>query len=542
VTAVVGVAPSTAFHERRAVLDAIAATLPVRFVPLDVARADDPLRDVAAVVSFGSRYFGSWRTPTLALASEGTRAAGAVHFASSTAVDHRLRERSLSSQWAPQHAFGDLRTGHEVLATVDRTAVWVREPGPVGRELVAGELPELARGEVLRDRIAPGNCLTLIALFQFLRSACSNDLWTPAGPRACIIFDDPNVRWGTYGYVDYAELIRDSRDHGYHLSFAHIPLDFRFFSRRAVQMFRAATDRVSLTIHGNNHTPTELGWQPAEEADKVVAQALRRTRRFERQTGLHVSRVMVPPHEVCSEPALQAMARLDFEGVALTQPFEWASGLNSSSPYATPNRTPAGFAPADITSFAMPMITRRGLNEHEEITIRAFLDLPVVLYGHEWDLREGPGVLHRAAAVVNQLPGVSWTDLSTLCRSNFVTRLVGTELHVRPYARRLRLAAPPTEVRSLVVHPLVENSEDRVSEYHARDGAPIRLSDRERSTLVLAEAETRVDIEIELMTKSHVDCDEVPAPPRHPRYILRRIATETRDRTHPFRDRVRKRR
>jgi hypothetical protein len=381
----------------------------------------------------------------------------------------------------------------------------------------------------------------MIALLQFLRSASRADLWAPpAGPHACIVFDDPNVRWKTYGYVDYAGLIRNSREHAYHLSFAHIPLDFRFFSRRVVRLFHSAPDQVSLTVHGNNHTPTELGWRSAREADKLVAQALRRTRRFEQRSGLRVSKVMVPPHEVCSEPVLRSMVRLGFEAVTLTRPFGWSSDVNSESPYASPTSRSAGFTPADVTAFGMPMITRRSLNSHEEITLRAFLDLPIVLYGHEWDLCEGPGVLQRAAEIVNRLPGASWTDLSTLCRSNYTSRRSGTELHVRPYARRIRVAAVGPEVDTIVVHPLLEDGEDRTAEYEYQSGTRhVRLSDHERSTLVLAATEPEVDVEIELVSDAALDWAAVPPPRRHAVYLLRRFATETRDRTHPMRDRVR---
>jgi hypothetical protein len=540
-TTTVGVTPASAFNERARFLNALAAILPVTFVALDDVAFGEPARQVSAVVAFGVRNAHFQGVPTLVLAGEGPRVDHApIRFAPSEAVDVRLRGRTLTSDWSPAAALGDLNADSEVLATAEHAPAWVREAGPTPRDLVAGELPELAPSEVLRDRIVPGKCLSMIALVQFLRAASRDQLWTPPDPRACVIFDDPNTRWRTYGYVDYRKLVHDADEHNYHVSFAHIPLDFRFFDQRTLRLFHAAPGRLSLAIHGNNHTPTELASQPAEDADRLLAQALRRTARFEQRSGLGVSRVMIPPHEVCSESVLRSMTRFEFEGMALTRPYRWCSNLESTSPYATPNETPAGFTPADITSFGMPLITRRRLNEHEEITVRAFLDLPIVLYGHEWDLSEGPGVLQRAASLVNKLPTVSWADLASLSRSNYMTQRDGGELHIRPYARRLRIAAVPPEVEALVIHPLVEDGEDRASEHDAHTGdRPLRLSDRERTTLVLDSLERTVDIEIELMSGSRLDRDEVPAPPRRPVYVVRRIATEARDRSHPLRDRLR---
>ena len=43
--------------------------------------------------------------------------------------------------------------------------------------------------------------------------------------RAAIVFDDPNLRWRSYGYIDYRRLVEHADEHGYHAAMAMIPLD-----------------------------------------------------------------------------------------------------------------------------------------------------------------------------------------------------------------------------------------------------------------------------------------------------------------------------
>jgi hypothetical protein len=523
-TARIGVLPAAAATARRALLELVERRLPVRFEPLGDGGFDG---GVDALVSFG-RLNGQGPAGLRTLvfdAAPGSSRPGEIHFAGSAALDHALRGQAVPGEWSPRER--DPGTGPEVLASAGDVPVWERF-GLV--DVVSAELPELDDGECLHDRLVPGRCLALVALLHFLRELAP-EAWTLPPPKAVLVLDDPNLHWRTYGHVDFGHLARHADEHGYHLAFGHVPLDFRFFHHGTVRLFRSS-QRLSLAIHGNNHTRRELGGIESElEADRVLAQALRRTRVFELKTGLRVSRVMIPPHEACSEAVMRELPRFGFEAVTLTRPHGYRYAFGTASPFMAPGNRAAGFEPAEVTEFGMPVLTRRFLDERAEVPLRGFLRQPIVLYGHPSDLGDGLEILEAAAASVNRLPGVAWTDLTTLSRANYATRLDGDALRVRPFARRLRVELPP-DVRSVVFEPLLPDGDAPERELPAPPTRVLRVPESER-TAVAAEGGRVLDVE--LVAPSMLNPELIPPPRRRPAVVLRRTGSEARDRVQALR-------
>ncbi len=535
----VGVWPGAAAHDRRALLGALGLVAEVRFVP--VQDGGDVGRGLCGLIAFeapgtAGQVPAPSRLPTLTLSGDAAPPRPApVSFTSSRYLDGRLRNVVLPGEWSPE-AVGTLDSDCEVLATVGAHPVWLRRRESPLHEVLSVGAPELARGEYLRDRIMSGSCLALVALIQFLR-AVAEPAWSRPPLHASFMVDDPNLRWPTYGYINFAELLAHSARCNYHMGFATIPLDLRLSDRRTTGLFRSAPDRLSLTIHGNNHTGRELA-SPASvaEADSLLAQALGRASRFEARTGVTVNRIMVPPHEACSTPVMKAMPRLGFEAVSMTRPNAWRTDLESTSPHAAPDDPAAGFGPTQMTEFGMPVLIRRDFSQHHEAPLRAFLDQPIILFGHVGDFRDGLGMLENASAVVNRLPGVVWSDISSLSRSCYLARRSGDELHVKPFARRINLTLPP-DVRSVVIEPLVGGAQAHDELVVEPGKGSATVFDRARSRLVIARTrEAAAKLAIELVTSASIET--VPAVDRWRAVwgTVRRLATEARDRSQPLRE------
>ena len=91
---------------------------------------------------------------------------------------------------------------------------------------VRAVLPVLKPDEVLRDALVPDRAFALVGLVQFLRELVG-ERWQAPPLRAAIIFDDPNLRRPSYGYIDYRGLAAHADTHGYHAAMAMIPRDAR---------------------------------------------------------------------------------------------------------------------------------------------------------------------------------------------------------------------------------------------------------------------------------------------------------------------------
>ena len=536
----VGIWPARAAADRPTLLAALAHLSRVRFVPLQYDEACEG--GISGLIVFRSPettddHLPRAHVPTLVLGgADEPHQCGSISFTSSPHVDFRLRERSLAGEWSPR-GLAQL-AGCEVLAIGAKAPVWGRLRCQHSIEIVSLDFPELGPAECLRDRLRPGNCLGLIALLQFLRRVAPSG-WIATRPHAAFLVDDPNVHWRTYGYIDFAQVAAHASRWNYHISFATIPLDMAVFDWRTVKLFQSARKSVSLTIHGNNHTAHELA-SPASPANAraLLAQAVRRTAKFETRTGLDVSRVMVPPHESCSMAVMEELPKLAFETVCLTRANGWLRDLTADdSPYAAPGGLLGGFQPTETNDFGMPVLIRREFRGHEEALIRSFLDQPIVLYGHASDFKDGLGFLEDAARAVNRRPGVVWSDLSTLSRSCYVTRRDGDQLRVRSFARRIDLRIEPG-IRSVMIDPPARTPAAPDNCITIQGNRRLRISDRSSTAVIVEPSDREVDVEIEFTATSRIQPHDVGRRPALRGAILRRVATEARDRAMPLRSRL----
>jgi hypothetical protein len=520
--AVVAVVPRRAHAERATLFAALEEALDVRIVGCDEGAWDG----ADGVVRLGAPRGD--RVPAVALleAEAAERAAGApatVVLASDAALDRRLHGAVLHDAHAAPLDAG--AAAHEtVLAHAGDGAAWTR-CGDLERVRCLPD--ELAAGEALRDRLAPGRSLALLALVHFLRRVAGPRGWQPPPLRAAFILDDPNLHWPRYGHVRYPDLARAAAAGGYHVAMATIPLDGWLVHPTAARIFRDHAAQLSLLIHGNDHTGPELG-RPATEAQAaaVAGQALRRIAAFERRCRVPVSRIMAPPHESLSEPLLGALAGCGYEGVSTTRPYPWI---------ATPGRPwlarPDGAGPlagwpvADVVGGALPVLLRQAFSHpREDLVLRAFLGQALVMYGHHDDLAGGSGTLDDLAAGVQALGDVRWGAMDALARGGVESRRAGDTLQLRLHARVARLELPAWAARVEVTAPSggLDLRDTTLSIGQRRIAVPpgeaIPIDATGAATITVG-AERRADDGTE--------------PPRRLWPIARRVAAESRDRLAP---------
>jgi hypothetical protein len=528
----VGVHPGAELRRRPRLFAALAAAFPdVSFE----AREASETAGLDALVELGGecearRAAAAGLRSLAALAPESdSGSATGVSFAAETGLERRLQGQVLPDRHLDGVAALGQGPSTEVLASVDGAPVWIRE-GQL--DLVAVAPTELSEEEPLRDRVGRERSLALLPLLELLRELTAETAWQAPPLRATFLLDDPNLHWPTYGYLSLPHLGRHAAEHGYHLALAMVPLDARFAHPKATRLLREQ-DGVSLCVHGNDHFGGELGRvREQDEALALAAQALRRIEAFEQRTGVPVSRVMVPPHEECSQAMTSALARTGFAAITMTRPFPWLSPPPQHWLTADgSDRALAGWQPADITPSGLPVLLRHPLADDHfspaELALRAYLDQPLILYGHHDDLADGLDVLAERGATVNRLGPVQWGSLEALAAANLRWRLEGDLLRLRPYSRRVTFEVP-NGVRQVVVEPpwnadgeLVHSPQGTIPA-----GEPFDLPEPGPLDLHL----TRPDA---------IAPQDIPSPPRRLKPLVRRFAGETRDRVAPARRRPR---
>jgi hypothetical protein len=514
----VAVCPPEERERRARLFGALEEALPVRFQ----GRKPGELRGgLDAVILFEEldRTLPTDRRSFVSRRPSHSGLPGSVDLGTSQLLDARLRGRSLVDGRAG--GLEGLRAdGAAVLASCGREALWTRA-GAIEHVALAPE--ELRSEESLRDALAPDRWLSLLPLIHFLRQV-AGDLVGQDGPtRASFIIDDPNLHWPSYGHVRFPELARDAAENGYHVAFSTIPLDAWLVHPGVARLFRENRHVLSLLVHGNDHIREELNRPRSDRAAlALLAQTLQRVATLERRAGVSVSRVMVAPHGLCAEQMMRAMLLTGFEGLC----YSWPAPRSVERPLAD-------WWPADIRVGGLPVFPRLLVTSpRDDLVLRSFLGQPLILYAHHLDLARGLGVLGEAAAFVKQEEGVRWGPLSDVARSSFVTRHDGTSLRVRIYARKIALDVPEGVEEIIVELPSShgEPASETVSLAAdcVHDSAPV-------NGLVAGPFSVASPgrIEISLNRVDAVDVSRIPVPRSRLHPVLRRAATESRDRLPP---------
>jgi len=338
-----------------------------------------------------------------------------VQFSDDLDVPFPFRGRSLRTKIATQPHILSLGPEERPLATCELGPVWVwsqRDGTKHFRSAFA--LPGLPADGSLQDVLSGRLFLEMLPLLHWLREICGSASPINAPLRACFIFDDPNLHWPRYGFVDYRQLAARAEKQNYHVSFATIPLDTWFTHSGTAAIFREHQSRLSLLIHGNNHAKRELA-RPYSEPERVflLQQAIQRIERLERRSGLAVSRVMVPPHGACSEDMLATLPACGFEAACISHGSLRAH--NKSSAWTKS----LGYRPSENVR-GCPVLPRWGVTGDLKNTIllAAYLNQAIILRGHHQDLKDGPELLDDLAGFVNGLGSVEWMNMTDMVRAN----------------------------------------------------------------------------------------------------------------------------
>jgi hypothetical protein len=413
------------------------------------------------------------------------------------------------------------------LAFKDGSAVWaIQQRRHCRHHYVALAPPELSGDEPLFAQFSGQRIARLLALVLFVRSLVEDQCWQPPPLQATFMFDDPNLHWTSYGFVDYGEMVRHAVRGNYHVSMATIPLDGWFIHPPTSAIFKENTDRISLLYHGNDHASKELArFQSAEAMHRMLRQAVGRIARVEARTGLRVARVMAPPHGACSEIALSEMARLEFEAVCVSR-----GSLRYHNSRAEWTRT-IGMQPCDLVA-GLPVIPRFGLSNHcrNDILIAALLRQPIVPMTHHQAVADGYGLLDEMASFINSLGEVAWRDMATISRSLYSQRHDGGTLWVKMLSKRISLVVPDGTTRIEVDRPWLEDRAGEPLLWRTTSGDG-RWKAASHPEAIAAPAGRSIEIVSSPSGAAGTETDGVG--PLRLALVARRVLTEVRDRTLP---------
>jgi hypothetical protein len=453
-----------------------------------------------------------------------------VQFAATVNLHPCLRRQVLTER-APRPA-GALQPepGDEVVASRGSHPVWLhRAVGKTAVDFVSGGPPAPTPSGLLREQLCGLRFMFLLPLLNFLQELTRESDWKPAPLRACLVLDDPNLHYRSYGCINFRQLAAHAKAYYYHVAIATVPFDAWHVSRDMSMLFRENPASLSILIHGNNHTKLELARPCSARARRaVLAQALKRVEVIEERHKLRLSRVMEAPHGGFSISVFALLASLGYEAALVTPELllrydpssAWAPGL--------------GMEMAEMLPGGLAGIPRVRLDQDwkTEALLAAFLGQPIVVAGHHYDAAGGMSLFGKIAETINGLGDVQWSDTQSLARTNYKTRQAGDHLSVKMYSRRVTVSIPEGVRQLTISRPWIAEGVAETLVVGVPDngaGGSWRSGMVSDPIPVTAPATW----EIRSISPNAVDYRTIPSPRTRLWPIMRKALVEIRDRTYP---------
>jgi hypothetical protein len=296
----------------------------------------------------------------------------------------------------------------------------------------------------------------LVAASIFLRSAFGDWCWTAPVTGATFIVDDPYLK-RRYGFVHYETLVREFERTRGALTVAFIPYNHRRSDPQTVGLLRQHSDRISIAVHGCDHTGGEFASLDESWLAGTVTCALERMEAHTRQTGMPFDNVMIFPQGRFSTKAIGALKSCGF--LAAVNSTAWPEDWHKSP------LTIRDLLDVAVTRYeSFPIFVRRYPRDVFDYAFDALFQKPILAVEHHGFFRNGYGALTEFIRDLSILePKLQWMPLGRTLASSCVLRRTGDgQFTLRHYAPVLRFKNPAPADLSLSFekpeqHGLVES-------------------------------------------------------------------------------------
>jgi hypothetical protein len=233
---------------------------------------------------------------------------------------------------------------------------------------------------------------------------------------ACLIVDDPPLK-PRYGFLSYQEALGLMDQHNFATTVAFIPWNWRRTDARTVRLFHQRPDRLSLCVHGCDHTAKEFAESSTAILNKRIDVANQRMRLLGSRTQLHTDDIMLFPQGAFSESALRALKLNGFVAAANTE---------VAPVQIDENKTTVGdlFGQAIMKYASFPLFTRRYLSHGvENFAFDGLLGKPCLIAAHHDDFAGDARILLHVITKLNSLNwNLRWRSLGEAIRRCFGSR------------------------------------------------------------------------------------------------------------------------
>jgi hypothetical protein len=215
---------------------------------------------------------------------------------------------------------------------------------------------------------------------------------------ACIVIDDPLLR-PRYGFLNFYKLLDWLKAEDLAATIAFIPFNYRRSGPRIAKLLRDNPDRLSICVHGCDHTRGEFASTDSAYLDGICALAKERMTTHERLYGLPWDNLIVFPQGEFSNEAMKALKAAGFVAAVNT--------LDDTCHYDLSGRY--------VMDFGFPLVTRRNPERTDDFIQDAEFRRPIIITQHHWDFAHGFDYLTKFTRELKaKIPDLKWMPLGRI--------------------------------------------------------------------------------------------------------------------------------
>lgn len=413
--------------------------------------------------------------------------------------------------------------GAETLMSVAGEPVFVRLSTPSATILLVGtsEVPDLDRFVAPKQSIV-SDFFSVVPWLACVRHLLGEKAWANDSPRACFIIDDPLLR-KHYGHLSFERLVDCLLVNRACLSIAFIPWNFQRTDPDVAGLFIRHRDRLSLSVHGCDHTGGEFGLTDAKWTRAAAATALERMAEHQRRSGVPFDKVMIFPQGVFSVAAMAGLKASGYLAAVNTSPFPIDAGREALSLRE--------LMEVAVTRFGdLALFVRRYPRHMADLAFDLFLGKPALVVEHHGFFRNGCDALAEVAEELGAIePRLKWANLQNICLRACVKKRVDKgELRVRFHTDRFCWVNAGNHAETCVFQR--RTTGDRIGGVTV-NGASVAYEQTAREVLVplVVDAGAAVEINIEPAVKARPVQGLKQGRMKRARILARRRLCEFRD-------------
>src|ERR1700719_1343447 len=279
-----------------------------------------------------------------------------------------------------------------------------------------------------------------VPVVMYLKWAFAHLCGNRAETRGCLIVDDPPLK-SCYGFLRFQKALELMDSHNFTMSIAFIPWNWRRTDPKAVRMFKARVDKLSLCVHGCDHTAGEFAARSTAMLNGKIKTATQRMQEMSQATSLQHDQIMVFPQGAFSPEAGRALKLNGFVAAVNTEVAPSGGARNDTLVSNLWN-----IANMEYGSF--PIFTRRYLTHGiENFAFDGLLGKPCLMVAHHEVFRGGARELMEFIGKLNSLNwNLKWCSLGNVISHSFKFCKTSTGVQsVQMFAEHLILENPSSE-------------------------------------------------------------------------------------------------